>query len=342
MRSGTRSAAALIVAAVGLVVLGLVQSIPNRHSMEHDLTGRSLRALRDAGLTGVEVSFVGRDGTVLVHSPADAGQARSIVQRQEGVRVATVKVVTGPARLPAVHIVVDGGRVVLDGTVPSDDARTALVTAATAVFGSSGVDNRLTVDAAVSDAGLAGVGDVLAALGKDARQATVDLRDGRITLTGTVASREAKDAAVRAATRATGSASTVDNQLVVAAPPPTTLPPQEVQARLAALPPITFESGSATLTAGGQAVVANAAAILAANPDVRVRIEGHTDSRGAADANQALSQERAQTVLLMLQSLGIAANRMTAVGYGESRPKVPDTSEANMAINRRVDFVVLP
>jgi len=170
----------------------------------------------------------------------------------------------------------------------------------------------------------------------------VDLRDGRITLTGTVASQQARDAAVNAAARATGSSSTVDDRLVVAVPQPTTAPPQEVQSRLAALPPITFVSGSATLTPEGRAVVGTVASILAANPAIRVRIEGHTDSRGAAAANLVLSQARAQTVLGTLQSLGIAANRMTAVGYGESRPKVPDTSVANMAVNRRVELVVLP
>jgi outer membrane protein OmpA-like peptidoglycan-associated protein len=342
----TRSTVALAVAVAGLVVLGLVQSIPNRHGMENDLTARSLRALRDAGLTGVEVSFVGRDGTVRVHSPADAGRALSIVEGQTGVRVATVEVIPQPARLPTVRAAVDGGRVVLDGTVPTDGARTALVAAVAAVFGASGVDDHLTVDAGVNDTGLAGIGDVLAALGKDAKQATVELRDGRITLTGTVASQQAKDSAVRAAARVTGSTSTVDDRLVVAtaqpAPPPQSPPPpQEIQARLAALPTITFETASAVLTADGRAVVANAAAILAANPDVRVRIEGHTDSRGTAEANQVLSQQRADTVLLTLQSLGIAASRMTAVGYGESRPKVPDTSEVNMAVNRRVEFVVL-
>lgn len=345
MRAGARSTAALVVAVVGLVVLGLVQSIPNRRAMEDDLTARSRQALQEAGLTGFEVSFVGRDGTVWVHSPVDAARTLSIVEAQTGVRVATVVVVTQPT----VRAALDGGRVVLGGTVPTEGARTALVASVTAVFGAGEVDNRLTVDAGVSDAGLAGIGDVLVALGKDAKQAAVELRDGRVTLTGTVSSQQAKESAARAAARATGSTSTVDDRLVVArapSPQPSSTPqspppPPEVQARLTALPTIKFETGSHVLTADGRAVVASAAAILAANPDVRVRIEGHTDSRGTAEANQVLSAQRAQTVLLTLLSLGIAASRMTAVGYGESRLKVPDTSDANMAVNRRVEFVVL-
>jgi outer membrane protein OmpA-like peptidoglycan-associated protein len=344
MRAGARSTAALVVAVVGLVVLGLVQSIPNRRAMEDDLTARSSQALQEAGLTGFEVSFVGRDGTVWVHSPADAARTLSIVEAQTGVRVATVVVVTQPT----VRAALDGGRVVLGGTVPTEGARTALVASVTAVFGAGEVDNHLTVDAGVSDAGLAGIADVLVALGKDAKQAAVELRDGRVTLTGTVSSQQAKESAVHAAARVTGNTSTVNDRLVVARAPspqptstPQSPPPQEVQARLTALPTITFATGSDVLTADGRAVVASAAAILAANPDVRVRIEGHTDSRGTAEANQLLSAQRAQTVLLTLLSLGIAASRMTAVGYGESRLKVPDTSDANMAVNRRVEFVVL-
>jgi outer membrane protein OmpA-like peptidoglycan-associated protein len=126
-----------------------------------------------------------------------------------------------------------------------------------------------------------------------------------------------------------------------ATPTPTPAPSPSVQAQLGALPPVTFENNSATLTAQGQAVVANVADILKANPTIRVSIEGHTDTNGSAGSNLALSQARAQTVLNSLVSLGIAADRLTAAGYGESRPKVPDTSDENRAINRRVEFVVV-
>jgi outer membrane protein OmpA-like peptidoglycan-associated protein len=114
-----------------------------------------------------------------------------------------------------------------------------------------------------------------------------------------------------------------------------------VQDQLGALPPLTFENNSATLTAQGQAVVASAATILKAHPTVKIRIEGHTDSRGSDASNLALSQARAQAVLDALKAQGVTADRMTAVGFGERRPKVPDTSDANRAINRRVELVVV-
>src|SRR5262249_289212 len=153
-----------------------------------------------------------------------------------------------------------------------------------------------------------------------------DLSEGTLTLSGTVPSQSTKDAVDAAAAKVT---STVVDHLTL--PQPVTPSPQQVQASLTALPQVTFQTASATLTPEGQAVVAQAATILAANPAVHVRIEGHTDSTGGAAANLALSQARALTVLNTLQSLGIAADRMTAIGYGSTRPKVPDTTPANMA-----------
>jgi outer membrane protein OmpA-like peptidoglycan-associated protein len=114
-----------------------------------------------------------------------------------------------------------------------------------------------------------------------------------------------------------------------------------VQEQLGALPTVTFENNSATLTPQGQAVVVNIANILKAHPTVKIRIEGHTDSRGAAAANLKLSQLRALAVLNALKAQGIAADRILAAGFGESRPKVPDTSDANRAINRRVELIVV-
>jgi outer membrane protein OmpA-like peptidoglycan-associated protein len=123
-----------------------------------------------------------------------------------------------------------------------------------------------------------------------------------------------------------------------ASPTPTAPPVQE---QLGALPTVTFENNSATLTPQGQAVVVNIANILKAHPTVKIRIEGHTDSRGAAAANLKLSQLRALAVLSALKAQGIAADRILAAGFGESRPKVPDTSDANRAINRRVELIVV-
>jgi outer membrane protein OmpA-like peptidoglycan-associated protein len=332
-----RAKLAVAVAVLGLTVLALVQGLPNRRAMERDLTTRSERALRSAGFTDVEVRFAGRDGTVRLPSTADVDRALAVVRAQEGVRVAAADVLPPPPAPvpPVVSLAIDRGRVLLTGTVPSDGARAALVASAKTAFGPDAlvVDN-LTVDPTATDAGLAGLGGVLAAFGKEAK-GTAHLRNGAITLSGEVPSPAVRDAVVRAATLAVGTASAVTDRLTVV------VPPQEVQTQLANLPRITFQTKSAALTPEGLAAVRRAAEILTTNPSVRVRVEGHTDTDGSAAANLQLSQARAQAVLDTLRSLGIAADRMSATGYGETRPKVPDTTQANKATNRRVEFVIL-
>lgn len=335
MRQGFRSKRpvwlVVIVAVVGLVLIGLAQGLPNRHSMEDNLTQRSTAALEAAGLKGFQVSFAGRDGSVVVSSAAEVDRARDIVGKLEGVRVVSARAIElpAPSRTPAVTVKVDGGQVTAAGGVPTEAARTAL---ASALGGAT--QDQLTVDIGVTDAGLAGLPAVVRALGSTSKGVTVELRDGKITLTGTVESTAVRDGAVSAAGQAVSTANVVD-RLVVSAPP------EVIQRGLTDLPQITFENDSATLTAAGQAAVAQAAELLLTSPGAKVRIEGHTDGNGTPESNLVLSQARAQAVMDALVSLGISAGRLTAFGFGETRPKAPDTSAENRAINRRVEFVVL-
>jgi len=83
------------------------------------------------------------------------------------------------------------------------------------------------------------------------------------------------------------------------------------------------------------------AILLRDNPTARVQIAGHTDSDGSESSNQTLSERRAQSVYQYLVSKGIAGNRLTTVGHGESNPVVPNNSAANKARNRRIEFTVL-
>lgn len=99
--AGRRKITAAIVFAVGFAAIYLAQDIPVRHHVEGDLTRRSTAALRDAGLSTVDVHFIGRDGTVHAHTRADADRALAIVRAQDGVRVADAVVDAGPAPTPS-------------------------------------------------------------------------------------------------------------------------------------------------------------------------------------------------------------------------------------------------
>jgi OmpA-OmpF porin, OOP family len=78
------------------------------------------------------------------------------------------------------------------------------------------------------------------------------------------------------------------------------------------------------------------------SPELKaIEIEGHTDDSGNDDFNMDLSQRRAQAVVNFLIKEGVAADRLKAVGYGETRPVADNTSDKGRAANRRVEFKLL-
>ena len=74
--------------------------------------------------------------------------------------------------------------------------------------------------------------------------------------------------------------------------------------------------------------------------DTDILVEGHADDTGTDAINNPLSERRAQTVSSFLQSQGIAASRLQTRGYGSTKPKYPNDSEANRAKNRRVELAI--
>lgn len=101
---------------------------------------------------------------------------------------------------------------------------------------------------------------------------------------------------------------------------------------------VNFEFDSATLTPQAEDILDGVAEKLSANSQVRVRVEGYTDSIGTEAYNKDLSQRRAESVKDYLNSQGIAANRMKAIGYGESDPIATNETAAGRAQNRRVEL----
>ncbi len=86
-------------------------------------------------------------------------------------------------------------------------------------------------------------------------------------------------------------------------------------------------------------LVAAHAAFLAANPDVKVSLEGHTDERGAREYNVALGERRGQTVRRMLEFQNVSPQQITTVSYGEEKPDVDGHDESAWSMNRRVELV---
>ncbi len=99
---------------------------------------------------------------------------------------------------------------------------------------------------------------------------------------------------------------------------------------------VNFETNSDRLLPGATRILDEAVATLKKNPTIRFEVAGHTDSDGAAAYNEGLSARRATTVHDYLASNGIAEDRMTVRGYGESQPIADNATSAGKAENRRV------
>ncbi len=94
---------------------------------------------------------------------------------------------------------------------------------------------------------------------------------------------------------------------------------------------------------GGQAeeTLRLKAAVMAANPTVRLRIEGHADQRGSTEYNLALGQRRAEAVRAFLANYGVDPDRFTTVSYGKERPLVEGDDEQAWGRNRRAEFGIV-
>ncbi len=120
--------------------------------------------------------------------------------------------------------------------------------------------------------------------------------------------------------------------------------PQECVADLngvLAVTKIAFAPGSAEIEAEAGHTLDQLAEILKRCLDIPMEISGHTDAQGSEGGNLALSQARAEAVLLGLQGRRVPVGSLTAVGYGESRPLADNDSEAGREANRRIEFTLI-
>ncbi len=101
---------------------------------------------------------------------------------------------------------------------------------------------------------------------------------------------------------------------------------------------ILFDTGKATIQPSSESTLNEIVKLMQDNADLKLRVEGHTDNVGAAAANQALSQKRAESVKVWLVSHGIAADRLTVKGFGDAKPVADNSTDEGKAKNRRVEL----
>jgi len=102
---------------------------------------------------------------------------------------------------------------------------------------------------------------------------------------------------------------------------------------------ITFDIGKANIKPESMTEINRIAQLMKDNADIKFEVQGHTDNTGTVAGNQKLSEQRAQAIVNKLVEMGIAADRLSAKGMGQSAPLADNSTDEGRAKNRRVEFV---
>lgn len=332
-----------------LFLAGALVTAPDIQAEVRDSVGRQLD---DAGVRVSAISASGRHVTARVTSN----------ERQDGVIAAIGEAATcgtwaGPLRCPAVvtierdsveaapakveirphpfEVIRDGESITLRGEVPSAAERDRIVDLAGSYFGR--VDDQLTISGKPA-------GQHYSPAADRALEVTRHLNDGRASWSGeqlSVAGTATEESltVARAAFDDTGEPGTVGTFDVLAPTAGEAKSCNEIFAETLAEESIRFRTSSADIDAGSAALLERLARVAESCPG-NLRIAGHTDSRGDAAMNRALSLARAASVRDALASLGVAPDRITAVGYGETQPISDNDTAEGRARNRRITIEI--
>lgn len=230
---------------------------------------------------------------------------------------------------------VDNG-VQIGGRVPDTVSRDRLLDRARQLYGSARVIDKVVVDATVAPADWLGSDLLFAVLPTRGAQRT-EMDGEHLTLSGAVPQQDIGDMIADEAQQQVGGDVRVVSRLVVRA----VTAVESQLTRFLKLSNVEFLTNSTDFTRSGLKRLQRIATMLKANMYARFLIAGHSDSRGAAAANMALSEARAQAVIQYLVDAGLPRDRFVARGFGETRPIADNRAAEGRQRNRRIEFMQL-
>jgi OOP family OmpA-OmpF porin len=227
-------------------------------------------------------------------------------------------------------------QVVAGGQVPDEATRVAVIGALRQVYGAANVIDKIEVVSSVSAPAnwSANVQKLLNPSLKEIRRGQLQIEGTRMVVQGEVGNEALRQKIVGDMAGALNPTYTIKNSLRVPASE------QIVVDQVLGNRIIEFETGSATLTPKGRAVLDEIAPTLAKLANKSFAIVGHTDNAGSRASNLALSQARAESVKGYLVNKGIDPATMTTSGVGPDQPVAGNDSDAGRARNRRIEFRV--
>lgn len=238
-------------------------------------------------------------------------------------------------------VAVAAGGPILSGHAPDAAARKELQDAAASRFANAEIGGVVNLASGAPD-GFQGV--ALAAVQAVSRLdgGAVEVVDRTVRLSGTAPFPAAAERIRTQLEEALPDGYSLDAAIAFATPQTRVTGPecQELLRKTLEAGGIQFDKGDSTVAPESEGLLDRLAAVIDRCPEARIEVGGHTDSGGSTRRNRDLSQARADAVVDYLANAGILRERLTAVGYGETRPIASNDNEEGRAQNRRIELTV--
>lgn len=225
-------------------------------------------------------------------------------------------------------------KVVASGNVPDEAARAAILGKLRDVYGAANVVDKIEVGGVVPPPNWTeNMTKLIGPNLKQVHQGQLQISGTRVSIKGAVANEALRQQVVGNMATSLNPTYSIDNGLVAPAGEAQGVLDKTLSNRV-----VEFESGAATLTAAGQAILDEMAAAIKQIGTPKVLLAGHTDSQGGRPANLALSLARANAVRAYLVNKGIPAGNLTTAGMGPDQPVASNDTVEGRAKNRRIEF----